>query len=723
MEQLFKIVLSLSISGTLVGGIILLIRPVTKKYFSKRWSYYLWLLVLLRLLLPVHTGINLMNSLYMRLPEQSTARIQEETNNADLSEAAYGMGNNEVKEVGTLEEAGIDKSEEIGEPERLEEPVENYVDGTDSANRNLGVDSGKRLNAGTIVSMSVLLKAATAVWLLGVIVCALWKVRDYRKFMREICRSAALTTDTRILAQREECRARLGIKRRVPVYVSTEISCPMLIGFFGPCIVLPKDMMADTMLILHHELIHCKRRDIGYKWLFQVALCVHWFNPFIYLFNRKFNLDCELACDEEVMRLLTDDGRRAYGNVLLDAAEQSIAFRKNVLAMTLLEEKSTLKERLQQIAHYNKRGAVAALCSVTVVVVLFAVALVGGVVSAKDSRGSLTMSVLSGLFGDGSNFVKQDVQIDRDGPAYRMYDDDELIADKDEHDVWRAWIYTGNERSTECKGLIINGSETMGILYVNKDTTIEIQSLFDLLDGRLKLVHVTPDGKVNILNETGENVTETIMLPQGKNVLKMVGQEARVENLSFTYGRVTEEDIDKAFASEEEEYKFNLTEDIESGNLDRSQLRESFADMEMSEVSEVFKELLEQDVTLYAEDWRAVFTYSDQDLSAVYLAEALEDGRADSFYSNGFREVALHVSGDEWVMIVTSMQRLSYNTLYFGGLSSLNKSQSETCIMHYLDLGNTLTESQLQRLADYVSASGLERIRERNEEMKDLRSE
>ena len=720
MEQLFKMILSLSISGTLVGGIILLIRPVTKKYFSKRWSYYLWLLVLFRLLLPVHTGVNLMNSLYTRLPEWRTAWMREETDTSGSSGTAYGFVNDEGKELGEPEEA-----EETGKAAggNVDEPGSEDRD-FDMSNeyRVSDIASGGRLGTGMTVNASVLLKIVAVVWLLGIMVCALWKVYDYRRFMKMIYRSAVLTTDSRILAQREECRARLGIKRLVPVYVSTEISCPMLIGFFSSCIVLPKDMPADTMMILHHELIHCKRRDIGYKWLFQLALCVHWFNPFVYLFNRKFNLDCELACDEEVMTLLTDDGRRAYGNVLLDAAEHSITFHRNVLAMTLLEEKSTLKERLEGIARYHKRGVITALCSATAVVVLFAVALVGGVVSAKESRESLVMSVLSAVFGDGRNFIKQDIQIDRDGSAYRMYDDDELIADKDEHDVWRAWIYSGNERSTDCKGLILNGSDTLSILYANKDTTIEVQSLFDLQDGRLKFVHVTPEGKVNILNESGESVTETITLPQGKNVLKMVGQEARVENLLFSYERVREKDFDRIFPNEEEECKYNLTEDIKSGNLDRSQLRESFTDMETEEVSELFKYLLEQDVTLYAEDWQAVFTYSDQHLSAEYLAAALKDGKADSFYSNGFREVAIHVNGDDWVEIVTSMQRLSYNTLYFGGLSFLNKSQSETCIMHYLDLGNTLTESQLQKLADYVSSSGLERIEKRNEEMRALRS-
>lgn len=547
MEQLFKMILSLSVSGTLVGGVILLIRPVTKKYFSKRWSYYLWLLVLFRLMIPVHTGVNLMNSLYTRLPAWRTVWMREETNALNTSDAVYGLRSDEGKEIS-------------------------------NGDRGSGISSGEYLDTDTFINASVLLKTAAVIWLIGIMVCALWKIYGYRRFMRTIRRSAVLTTNQQILAQREECRARLGIKRRVPVYVSSEISCPMMIGFFCTCIVLPKDMPADTMLILHHELVHCKRRDIGYKWLFQLALCVHWFNPFIYLFNRKFNLDCEVACDEEVMKLLTDDGRRAYGNVLLDVAEQSVTFHRNVLAMTLLEEKSTLKERLQGIARYHKRGTAAALCSVTVVIVLFAVALMGGVVSAEESREKLIMSVLSGVFGDGSDFIKQDIQIDRDGPAYRMYDDDDLIADRDEHDVWRAWIYGGDERSTDCKGLILNGSATMGILYANKDTTIEVHSLFGLQGGRLKLVHVTPEGKVNILNETGEDVTEMITLPQGKNVLKMVGQEARVENLWFAYDRVAEKDFDRIFMDEEDEFKYNL----ESGNLNQSQLQKLADDMSSS---------------------------------------------------------------------------------------------------------------------------------------------
>ena len=116
--------------------------------------------------------------------------------------------------------------------------------------------------------------------------------------------------------------------------------------------------------MLHHELVHYKRHDIWYKWLFQAALCVHWFNPLVYIFNRKFHIDCELACDETVLKLLSEEGRRAYGNVLLDVAQKNwfegafsgkgMGMYRNMPTMTLLEEKSTLKERLRGIARYHK---------------------------------------------------------------------------------------------------------------------------------------------------------------------------------------------------------------------------------------------------------------------------------------------------------------------------------------------------------------------------------
>lgn len=724
MEQLFKIILSLSISGTMVGGVILLIRPVTKRYFSKRWTYYLWLLVLCRLLLPVHVGVNFVGGLFTAVQNLQTVQGVHE---AAKSNMPVSGDINMPANHGVQATAGATESGELTDDVNSSIYVDHRTDGDTAVRRLYGESVG--------------LKIVCMVWLIGVIACALWKIYDYRRFVGNIRKSAVLMTNPEILAMREECRKRLKVRRRVPVYVSIAVDSPIMIGFFCTCIIMPPDVQADIMLILHHELVHCRRRDIGYKWLFQLALCIHWFNPFVHLFNRKFCLDCELACDEAVMKSLTENGRKAYGNVLLDMAEQNIRCRRNVLAMTLLEEKSALKERLEGIVRYHKQSAVTVICAVVAAAALFGIALVGGAASANSQRSvggagskQITLSNSAGrpkegvvrllwtaLMGDGSDFINQEIQISRDGTAYRMYDDDELIAGGDEHDVWRAWIYGGDARSADCEGLILNGSDTVSILYANSDTTIRVNSRFEMEDGRLKIVHIMPDQTVRVLNDSGEETVTTVALPEGRNVIKMVGQEARVKNLLVTCDDITEVCFDGIYGTEEEEDQHNILRDIASGDLDRTQMREALTDMETEQASELLKLLLDQDETLYAEDWNAIFTYSDQHLSAKYLAEALREGKADSFYGKGFDSVALHVSSDDWVEIVTSMQRLSYRRLQFGGLAGLNQSQCETCIMHFFDLGNTLTDSELQGLADYVSAKGLERISKRNEEMKDKR--
>ena len=138
---------------------------------------------------------------------------------------------------------------------------------------------------------------------------------------------------------------RLSIKRPPLVYECGKVSAPLVVGLLKPVIVLPEKGRDDPGLCLaiHHELVHIKRKDLWYKWLYQILLCAHWFNPVIYLGGRKLNADCELSCDEAVVGTLTPEGKRAYGNTLLDAAEQSVVFMGSVPSVTLLERKEDRK--------------------------------------------------------------------------------------------------------------------------------------------------------------------------------------------------------------------------------------------------------------------------------------------------------------------------------------------------------------------------------------------
>lgn len=115
---------------------------------------------------------------------------------------------------------------------------------------------------------------------------------------------------------------KLHIKTTVSIYTNSMVSSPLLIGFFHPCIILPSEEIQDIDLqnTIHHELIHFIHKDMFYKWLVQLTICIHWFNPFVYLIARETGRLCELSCDEEVIKKLDEKGKREYGNTLLNMA-------------------------------------------------------------------------------------------------------------------------------------------------------------------------------------------------------------------------------------------------------------------------------------------------------------------------------------------------------------------------------------------------------------------
>lgn len=761
MGRLFSVILSLSISGGLVGLLILLLRPITERFFAKRWTYYLWFLVIARLLLPVHADVNLMEYLSVRL-----AAVESGLTGADgAAEATADVTGEEMAGQDTGQTGGI-------------ETVQNTAAGGKVESAYSGIDTDNNIEGSR---RELWLHIAGILWLFGVLIAVFRKIYIYQHFAGAVRAASAPVTDDRVYRKSAEIQMRLGLGKRVPLYKSTVIDSPMLVGILKPCIYMPSALLAemegkenDICLILHHELVHYKRKDIWYKWLFQAALCVHWFNPLLYVFNRKFNMDCELACDEKVMALLTEKGRRDYGNVLLDVAQKNLCeenifeknwmMHKNVPTMTLLEEKHTLKERLRGIAHYHKNGIIMGLCSAVALVMLLAVAVVCGAAGVSASGGSTFSS-----YGP--------MLVNNKGKAYQMYDDDALIAGDSENDVWRAYNYCGGDGNVKVSKFAFNGSDTLWILYANREMTMEISSEFYLRDGRFKVVYVGPDQTVQTLNESGKKNTVKITMPEGRNVIKMVGQKARLEDIDIAYSGIRKEDLDGIYDSETVEHAYQALEGKRP--LDPDSLEEACPYLKDSEVSELARKAWEDDVALSEKNWENLFIYSDNELTAQYLSEELQAGRCGDFNSNilvkiapymkekdvsecfrqllernavaapdwgeifvysdanlsagylakalregsidGFDEEALgqicyRVSTKPLTDIVTAMK----GTLSFDGLIEYvlpfvqKQDEVVTCICYYIDLGNVLTDEELREVQGYVSEEDFYRVVEYN---------
>lgn len=770
MAQIFRVVLSLSVSGGLVGLLILLLRPVSRRVFAKKWTYYIWLLVLVRLMVPVHVDLNMMEQLAGELTVMGSR----------WEKAGSIPDRNHV-------EATPENSIKEGEPASA---ASGEMPGEDTSASVMPEENSPESSEGMLHAeqKTDIFLIASIVWILGILISAAWRLYSYRSFVREIRTDCVPVTGEKIMGKSAEIQIRLKICHRVPIYESESVDSPMLIGVMRPFIVLPSNFLTEmngreneVCLILHHELVHYKRRDIWYKWLFQGILCIHWFNPLLYLFNRKFNIDCELACDEMVMELLTEEGRKAYGDVLLDVADRGFRevpslLHKHVPAMTLLEEKRTLKQRLQGIARYHKKGIVIGICSMAALAVLATAAVICGVSGIESYAGEmLTPSIISDAsFND---ILSPSMHIRKSGDAYRMYDDDTLIAGDCESDVWRAQSYRGGGNSIDCHKFVLNGSDILWIVYADKDTTLEMTSSFALKGGRFKVVQVMPDQTVKTLNENGEKTTEEVALPKGRNCFKIVGQEARLEDFNITYGRVEKDALNGIFRSEAEEYAYQVKTGQEP--YEPSRLGEICIYLEGEEISELCRSAWEtgavlsdqnwQDVFIYSDDrvtvkyllealqagkveefdsrilctivpymntedisecfryllergkvaesdWENIFIYSDAELSSAYLVKALQNGKGSGFSGKTLEQIGAYTTAEDLTDIVLALdqEQLSYEDLQEYAMPYLDAGQIRQCLFHYIDLGNALTDSQLRDISAYASEKDFYRIVEYN---------
>lgn len=130
-------------------------------------------------------------------------------------------------------------------------------------------------------------------------------------------------------------------RRRVQIRVSSRIVSPLSYGLLHPVILLPKGMNRDGLLfVLEHEMMHIRALDAWRKLLVLAALCLHWFNPAVFLLFLLVNRDMELLCDERVLSQRATSSKRAYALTLLEMeAARSAAPTMSCFRMTGIEER------------------------------------------------------------------------------------------------------------------------------------------------------------------------------------------------------------------------------------------------------------------------------------------------------------------------------------------------------------------------------------------------
>lgn len=210
------------------------------------------------------------------------------------------------------------------------------------------------------------------IWILGIAVFAAYQVICYISFKRTVKRWSKMITDTEILDVFDEAKRFAGVKRSIEIKQCKVVTTPMVFGLIKPVLLLP-DMEfggGDLPIILRHELVHFKRRDIWKKLLLIIAKTVHWFNPAVYLMFRAANKDIELACDAEVVKNKDSKYRQHYCEAIMRLVHNGCS-ASTALSTCFIFSKKTIKERFKSILDEKiKRNGVLMFCVVAASVAL-----------------------------------------------------------------------------------------------------------------------------------------------------------------------------------------------------------------------------------------------------------------------------------------------------------------------------------------------------------------
>lgn len=337
------------ITSTMLILVVLVLRRLLMGKISLRLQYALWILVLVRLLVPVSFGATAVSILNL-------------VENANIANPVVGyMGGHAIQLS-------------ISEPDPtlpLEEQQKQYEENLEQWQAAIDAD---RAENGTPISLGTVL---LTVWAVVGVILGLWLLWVNIRFARTLRRN-------RRLLEWVDCP--------LSVYVAGTVQTPCLFGLLHPSIYITEEVAADETVLRHslaHELTHYRHRDHLWAALRGLCLALHWYNPLVWVAAVLSQQDGELCCDEATVKRLGEGERASYGRTLLAVTCQG---RTNPLLTATSMTGSGIRERIILLAKRPKT----ALYTLTAVILIAAIA-VGCTFTGAQKDGDISINLAEGI--------------------------------------------------------------------------------------------------------------------------------------------------------------------------------------------------------------------------------------------------------------------------------------------------------------------------------------
>ena len=243
------------------------------------------------------------------------------------------------------------------------EPVISNVGDTAVTTFGPAIQEGQMTTAPNYISHSeVAVPIWPIIWAIGALICAVVFSITYWKCYKEFQTSLPIDNDfTRNWLSSHH------IKRSIQIRQSELVSAPLTFGILRPVILMPKttDWNDEKTLqyVLEHEFVHIRRFDTITKLILLIALCVHWFNPFVWVMYVLANRDIELSCDETVLHVFGENTKASYARTLIGMEE----IKSGITPLCNNFSKNALEERMTAIMKTKKSTVLSIALAVLIV--------------------------------------------------------------------------------------------------------------------------------------------------------------------------------------------------------------------------------------------------------------------------------------------------------------------------------------------------------------------
>ena len=243
------------------------------------------------------------------------------------------------------------------------EPIISNVGDTAVTTLGPAIQEGQMTTAPNYISHSeVAVPIWPIIWAIGALICAVVFSITYWKCYKEFQTSLPIDNDfTRNWLSSHH------IKRSIQIRQSELVSAPLTFGILRPVILMPKttDWNDEKTLqyVLEHEFVHIRRFDTITKLILLIALCVHWFNPFVWVMYVLANRDIELSCDETVLHVFGENTKASYARTLIGMEE----IKSGITPLCNNFSKNALEERMTAIMKTKKSTVLSIALAVLIV--------------------------------------------------------------------------------------------------------------------------------------------------------------------------------------------------------------------------------------------------------------------------------------------------------------------------------------------------------------------